>query len=151
MNFFVRDEEEEEEEPYFCKSHSSSIHFLFRRHIQLILEMKVISAYMLCVLGGNASPGADDIKKVLSALDIAADDAAITLFLEKLGDKVLADVITAGKAKLSKFGGGGGGGGGGSGGAAAAVEEEKEEEEEEEEVDLGGGGLFGEEAGDGDY
>ena len=68
---------------------------------------------MLCVLGGNASPGADDIKKVLSALDIAADDAAITLFLEKMGDKVLADVITAGKAKLSKFGGGGGGGGGG--------------------------------------
>ena len=104
--------------------------------------MKVISAYMLCVLGGNEAPGAADIKKVLGALDIAADDAAITLFLGKLEGKVLAEVIEAGKAKLSKFGGGGGGGSGAgaAAGEAAVVEEEKEEEEEE--VDLGGGGKL---------
>jgi large subunit ribosomal protein LP2 len=114
--------------------------------------MKVISAYMLCVLGGNSTPGADDIKKVLSAVDVTADDASIDLFLSKMEGKVLADVIEAGKGKLSKFGGGSGGGGGGGGdGAAAAVEEVKEEEEEEEEVELGGG-LFGDDGGgDGDY
>lgn len=56
-----------------------------------------------------------------------------------------------------KYGGGGGGGGGAadSGGAdGGAAEEEKKEEEEEEEEDDGaglGGGLFGDESGDGDY
>jgi large subunit ribosomal protein LP2 len=96
--------------------------------------MKVIAAYMLCVLGGNDAPSADDIKKVLSAVAVEADDAAITLFLGKVEGKVLAEVIEAGKAKLSKFGGGGGGGGSGAAAgdaAAEVVEEEKEEEEEE--------------------
>jgi|TARA_B100000795_G_C22539423_1_gene338244 large subunit ribosomal protein LP2 len=95
--------------------------------------MKVIAAYMLCVLGGNDAPSAADIKKVLSAVAVEADDAAITLFLGKVEGKVLAEVIEAGKAKLSKFGGGGGGGSGAAAGGAAAevVEEEKEEEEEE--------------------
>jgi len=50
---------------------------------------------MLCVLGGNASPGADDIKKVLASLDIEADDADITLFLSKMEGKDLAATIAA--------------------------------------------------------
>jgi large subunit ribosomal protein LP2 len=29
--------------------------------------MKVVAAYLLANLGGNASPSADDIKKILSA------------------------------------------------------------------------------------
>ena len=53
--------------------------------------MKVIAAYMLCVLGGNDAPGAADIKKVLASLEIAADDEAITLFLGKIEGKVLAE------------------------------------------------------------
>merc|ERR1712083_1036732 len=54
-----------------------------------------------------------------------------------------------------KYGGGGGGGDAAAGGDGEAKEEEKkEEEEEEEEEDDGGGlggGLFGDEDGDGDY
>ena len=105
---------------------------------------------MLCVLGGNASPDAAAIKAVLGSLEIEADDAAIDLLLSKLEGKELAEVITAGKEKLSKFGGGGGGGGGGSGGADEAKEEAKEEEEEEEEEVELGGGLFGDDE-DADY
>ena len=112
--------------------------------------MKVLAAYMLCVLGGNASPDAAAIKAVLGSLEVEADDAAIDLLLSKLEGKELAEVITAGKEKLSKFGGGGGGGGGGgSAGGDEAKEEEQEEEEEEEEVELGGG-LFGDDE-DADY
>ena len=109
--------------------------------------MKAIAAYMLCVLGGNAAPDADAIKKVLSSVEAEADDAAIESLLKSLEGKDLNEVLAAGKEKLSKFGGGGGGGGGG-----AAEEEKEEEEEEEEEVDMGGaGGLFGDEEGGGDY
>lgn len=44
------------------------------------------------------------------------------------------------------------GGGGAAGGAAAAEEEEEEEEEESvAEAPVGGGGLFGDDEGDGDY
>ena len=116
--------------------------------------MKVLAAYMLCVLGGNAAPDADAIKKVLASAEAEADDASIDALLKGLEGKDLNEVLAAGKEKLSKFGGGGGGGGGsgGAGGAAAAEEEKEEEEEEEEEVDMGGaGGLFGAEEGGGDY
>lgn len=30
-------------------------------------EMKVVAAYMLATLGGNASPSADDLKKILGS------------------------------------------------------------------------------------
>jgi len=32
-----------------------------------LIEMKVIAAYLLAGLGGNSSPSADDIKKILSS------------------------------------------------------------------------------------
>ena len=106
------------------------------------------------MLGGNAAPDADAIKKVLASVEAEADDASIDVSEGARGQD-LNEVLAAGKEKLSKFGGGGGGGGGGSGGAggaAAAEEEKEEEEEEEEEVDMGGaGGLFGAEEGGGDY
>ena len=45
--------------------------------------MKHVAAYMLCVLGGNASPSSADVKKVLAAGGVEADAAA----LDKVGSR----------------------------------------------------------------
>merc|ERR1719198_1445722 len=106
--------------------------------------MKYLAAYMLLVLGGNATPAKDDVSKLLADSGVDVDDKELSFLYEKLGEKSIDELIEEGKEKLVTIGGGGGGGGaaGGAGGDAAAAEEE-EEEEEEEEVDVGGGGLFG--------
>jgi hypothetical protein len=44
--------------------------------------MRHIAAYLLLVLGGNAKPTADDVKKVLSAAGIQGDDARIASLLK---------------------------------------------------------------------
>ncbi len=36
--------------------------------------MKYLAAYALCVLGGNASPDADAVKKVLEAVGVTPDE-----------------------------------------------------------------------------
>lgn len=110
--------------------------------------MRVISAYLLAVLGGNESPGADDIKSILSSVSIEAEDERIDQLLSELEGKNIEEVIAAGVSKLASVPSGGGGGGGGAaaggGGAAAAggaaeeaKEEKKEEPEEESDEDMG--------------
>jgi large subunit ribosomal protein LP2 len=37
--------------------------------------MKYLAAYCLCVLGGNATPSADDLKGVFAEVGIEADEA----------------------------------------------------------------------------
>merc|ERR1711977_379802 len=102
----------------------------------LLKNMKVISAYMLAVVGGNAKPSAADVKKILSAVSIELDDAdnkTLEDLVEELSGKELSEVLEAGHKKLKTIPGGSGGGGaagGASGGAAAAAEEEEEEEED---------------------
>mmetsp|Transcript_3911 Transcript_3911/g.5326 ORF Transcript_3911/g.5326 Transcript_3911/m.5326 type:complete len:121 (+) Transcript_3911:119-481(+) len=120
--------------------------------------MQEVAAYMLLVLGGNASPSADDIKSVLAAAGNAEpSDDSISSLLSDLEGKDANELLSAGMEKLKDvpMGGGGSGGGGGAaaGGDAAEEEEEEEKKEEEEEMDLGGGmDMFGgEEAGDGGY
>jgi large subunit ribosomal protein LP2 len=119
--------------------------------------MKHVASYLLLVLGGNASPSADDVTKALSSVGVEADSESLNKLISELEGKDLDELLASGSELLAKFGGGGGGGGGGGAGGAAAAEEEKEEvkKEEEEEMDLGGGGMsmFGEEegAGGGDY
>jgi len=108
--------------------------------------MKHVAAYLLLVLGGNASPTADDVTKALASVGVEADDESLQRFMSEMEGKDLNEVLEAGQEMLAKFGSGGGGGGGG------AAEEEKEEEKvEEEEADMGGGmDMFG--GGDGgDY
>jgi large subunit ribosomal protein LP2 len=109
----------------------------------------------MLVLGGNASPSEDDVKKVLTAVGAEADDEKLALLLKDMAGKNVDEVIAAGKAKLAtvSVGGGGGGGGGGDAGGAAEAEVEVEKEKEESE-DMGGGGMgmFGDEdGGDGAY
>jgi len=52
--------------------------------------MKHIAAYLLLLVGGNAAPTADDIKKVLSAGGVEADDEALTRLMTAVDGKVRA-------------------------------------------------------------
>ena len=116
--------------------------------------MKYIAAYTLLVLGGNATPSAEDVKKVIEAVGGEADAEAIQKMVEEVSAKgALGDVIASGKDKIYVCGGGGGGGGGAASGGASddAPKEEEKVEEEEEEIDMGGGmDMFGGEEGGGD-
>jgi large subunit ribosomal protein LP2 len=110
--------------------------------------MRHLAAYLLLVLGGNASPSAADIKSVLSAAGIEADDADIGRLLPAVEGKDLNALIEAGKKKIVSVGGGGaapaaGGAAAGAGGAAPAAAKKEEKKEEEEEEVGGAGGLFG--------
>ncbi|XP_073146776.1 large ribosomal subunit protein P2-like [Henckelia pumila] len=114
--------------------------------------MKVIAAYLLAVLGGNASPSAKDLKKILNSVGAECDDDRITLLLSEVEGKDITELIAAGREKLASVPAGGGGGGGavavaapaggaaGAPAAAAAAEtkkEEKVEEKEESDDDMG--------------
>ncbi|KAG2121196.1 ribosomal protein 60S [Suillus cothurnatus] len=111
--------------------------------------MRHIAAYLLLQIGGNASPSADDVKKVLSAVGIEADDDRLEKLISELEDKDINALIAEGSAKLSSVPSGGAvaAAAPSAGGAApaAAVEEEKKEEkkeEKEESDDDMGFGLF---------
>jgi len=114
--------------------------------------MRYIAAYLLLQLGGNATPGAADIKKVLTAGGVDCEEERLEKLLGELKGKSIDELIIAGSAKLASVPSGGGGvssgGGGGaaaSGGAAPAAEkapEAKKEEPKEESDDDMGFGLF---------
>ncbi|KAF2238104.1 ribosomal protein 60S [Viridothelium virens] len=112
--------------------------------------MKHLAAYLLLGIGGNSSPSADDIKGVLEAVGIEAEEDRLDKLLSELKGKDLQELITEGSSKLASVPSGGGGGGApAAGGAAAggdaapeaAKEEAKEEEKEESDEDMGFG-LF---------
>ncbi|KAL5081884.1 hypothetical protein RYX36_010305 [Vicia faba] len=114
--------------------------------------MKVIAAYLLAVLGGNAAPSAADIKKILASVGIEAEDSNIELLITEVKGKDFAELIASGREKLASVPSGGGGGavalsaasGGGAAAAAPAAEakEEKKVEEKEESDDDMGFSLF---------
>lgn len=110
--------------------------------------MKVVAAYLLAVLGGNSSPSAADINKILSSVGAEADSAQVEKLIGELKGKDVNQVIAEGKTKLASVP---------TGGAAASAapaasapadgakkEEPKKEEkkESESEGDMGFG-LFG--------
>ncbi|KAF3086403.1 60S acidic ribosomal protein P2 [Orbilia oligospora] len=106
--------------------------------------MKHLAAYLLLQTGGNASPSAGDITKLLESVGIEADTERLEKLLSELEGKDINTLITEGQSKLASVpsGGSGGGaaasGGAAAGGAAAApAEEEKEEEAEESDEDMG--------------
>ncbi|KAH8093812.1 ribosomal protein 60S [Cristinia sonorae] len=111
--------------------------------------MRYIAAYLLLQIGGNASPSAADIKKVLGSVGIDADDERLDKLLSELSGKDIGALIAEGSSKLSSVPSGGGAvassgaaGGGAAPAAAAEKEEEKKEEEKEESDDDMGFGLF---------
>lgn len=50
--------------------------------------MRHIAAYLLLVLGGNESPSADDVKKVLSSAGVEVDEDRLSKLLSSLEGKV---------------------------------------------------------------
>ncbi|KAG9093470.1 60S acidic ribosomal protein P2 [Ceratobasidium sp. UAMH 11750] len=112
--------------------------------------MRYIAAYLLLQIGGNASPGADDIKKVLSAGGVDVDEDRLGKLLGELEGKDVNALIAEGSSKLASVPSGGGAVASGGAPAAAAggaapaeekKEEKKEEEKEESDEDMGFG-LF---------
>ena len=70
--------------------------------------MKHLAAHLLLVLSGNAAPSAEDIKGVLAAVGIEANEEELTRLSTSLEGKDLDALVTAGKKKLVNIGGGGG-------------------------------------------
>mmetsp|Transcript_25871 Transcript_25871/g.22798 ORF Transcript_25871/g.22798 Transcript_25871/m.22798 type:complete len:113 (+) Transcript_25871:64-402(+) len=107
--------------------------------------MKYIAAYALVVLSGNTSPSEDDVKKVLSEAGCEVNGEEVTKTVAALKGKQLHECIESGTKKMSSLSFGAPAGGAGSAPAKQEAKQEakKEEKVEEEEVNLGGGGLFG--------
>ncbi|KLO19062.1 ribosomal protein 60S [Schizopora paradoxa] len=99
--------------------------------------MRHIAAYLLLQIGGNASPSAADIKKVLGAVGVEADEERLEKLISELAEKDVNELIAEGSAKFASVPSGGAAASSGSAApaaaAAAAVEEKKEEKEEEKE------------------
>ncbi|KAG1746644.1 ribosomal protein 60S [Suillus paluster] len=111
--------------------------------------MRHIAAYLLLQIGGNASPSASDVTKVLAAVGIESDEDRLEKLISELEGKDINALIAEGSAKLSSVPSGGAvsaaaPAAGGAAPAAAAEEEKKEEkkEEKEESDDDMGFGLF---------
>ncbi|KAK5804064.1 60S acidic ribosomal protein P2A-like [Gossypium arboreum] len=108
--------------------------------------MKVVAAYLLAVLGGNASPSADDLKNILASVGADAEEERLQLLLSEVKGKDITELIASGREKLASVPSGGGvavaasAPGGAAAAAPAAAEtkkEEKVEEKEESDDDMG--------------
>jgi len=65
------------------------------------IQMRHIAAYLLCQIGGNASPSASDVQKVLSAVGIEADEERLDKLISELEGKDIGSLIAEGNSKLS--------------------------------------------------
>ncbi len=63
--------------------------------------MRHLAAYLLLQIGGNASPSAADIKKVLGAVGIEADDERLEKLISELKGKDVNALIAEGSSKLA--------------------------------------------------
>ncbi|MFQ6664250.1 hypothetical protein Gotur_031433 [Gossypium turneri] len=97
--------------------------------------MKVVAAYLLAVLGGNASPSADDLKSILASGTLER----LQLLLSEVKGKDITELIASGREKLASVPSGGGvavaasAPGAAAAAAPAAAETKKEEKVEEKE------------------
>merc|ERR1712038_533986 len=105
--------------------------------------MKHLAAYCLLVLGGNASPSAEDVEKLMKEVGVKVDKEALGTMIEKVGAAPVQTHISNGAAKMGSVGGGGGAGAAPAQ-AEEATEEDKKKDDSDDDVDMGGmGGLFG--------
>jgi large subunit ribosomal protein LP2 len=72
--------------------------------------MRIIAAYLLAVLGGNASPDASAVNNILASVGIEAEQDRVEKLVADMKGKDLAEVIKAGSAKLSTLSVGSGSG-----------------------------------------
>jgi len=112
--------------------------------------MKHVAAYALLVLGGNASPSADDVTNVLKEAGTKADSDAVEKLIAAVKGKSFHEVVSEGLKAIGACGPAAGAAV--ASGAAPKADEKKEEEavveEEEEEVDMDMGGMFGDDGDD---
>jgi len=110
--------------------------------------MRYVSAYLLAVLGGNATPSNADLQKILSSVGIEVDDERLNKVINELKGKSIEELIAQGREKLSSMPSGGGAAvsSAPSASAPAAAEEKKEEKKKESESEASdddmGFGLF---------
>ncbi|KAL8479463.1 hypothetical protein ACS0TY_026381 [Phlomoides rotata] len=71
-------------------------------------EMKVITSYLLAVLGGNVSPSAKDLKGILGSVGVDHDNDMIEHLLTQVKGKDIMELITTGREKLASVPSGGG-------------------------------------------
>merc|ERR1712146_503451 len=77
------------------------------------IVMKVISAYLMAVVGGNDSPSVADVKKILTSVNIELDDndnKALEELVEELAGQDIQEVLAKGHEKLKTVPGGSAGG-----------------------------------------
>jgi large subunit ribosomal protein LP2 len=55
--------------------------------------MKYLAAYCLSALSGNASPSADDLKKILTSVGVEVDAEKVSSVVSALKGKELHEVI----------------------------------------------------------
>mmetsp|Transcript_12484 Transcript_12484/g.18863 ORF Transcript_12484/g.18863 Transcript_12484/m.18863 type:complete len:120 (-) Transcript_12484:175-534(-) len=119
--------------------------------------MKVIAAYILAVLGGNETPAAADITKILESVGADVDSDKVTQFLSEVEGKNIWNLIDEGKEKLgaapvAAVGGAAAPAAGGDAAGDKAAAEKKADESASDDDPLGDDGgfdLFG--GGDDDY
>lgn len=113
--------------------------------------MRHLATYLMLVIGGNASPSAEDVTTALAAVGVEVDADRLKSFIADMEGRDIEELIELGKEKLMK-GGSGGGAVAGPATTGAVVETAAVEKPKEEEVDAleGGMDMFG--GGDGgDY
>jgi large subunit ribosomal protein LP2 len=66
--------------------------------------MKHIAAYLLCVLGGNEAPTAEQVGEVITAAGGSVDEAALALLISELEGQSVADLLAKGKESLKSVG-----------------------------------------------
>ena len=55
--------------------------------------MKYLAAYCLAALSGNASPSADDLKKILTSVGVEVDAEKVSTVVNSLKGKEIHEVI----------------------------------------------------------
>ena len=68
--------------------------------------MKYFAAYLLLKTGGNDSPTADDVSKVLAAAGVDCDSATCARVISELDGKDISELINSGKDRIFVGGGG---------------------------------------------
>ena len=105
--------------------------------------MRYVAAYLLLVLGGNESPDAAAIKKLLGSVEAEIDDASLEAVLKELQGKSVEELIASGSSKLATLSSGAAAAPAAAAAAPAAAgrgeakKEEAKKEEKEESEDMG--------------
>lgn len=71
--------------------------------VLIVDRMRYVAAYLLAVLGGNASPSQDAIEKILSSVGVESDADRVKKIIAELTGKSIDDLIAQGKKYYNFF------------------------------------------------